>query len=118
MLQASCNLFKMETHCAVNDTAGDGIGDGVGSDLTCDIYLSTPLYKLKLGVAESSDGISYADFGGLPGSVLSRAMHVKQCIMNRNLTIKPVSKDSSINASGDSWKGGVSLGGIDNKKVL
>lgn len=51
--------------------------------------VSTPLYKLKLGMALSSDGIACAFSAGLPDPVIQRAMYAKGCIMSDNAPLCP-----------------------------
>lgn len=57
----------------------------------------TPLFKLKLGVSASSEGIACARNSGLPEDVLSRANNIKECITQRTpiQRLSSVSRDKS-----------------------
>jgi len=69
----------------------DGGGSGLG--LTEAYVTSTPLYKLKLGVAGSSDGLACAEAAGVPLSIVQRAAQIKEAVINNS----PLSAASPLN---------------------
>ena len=55
--------------------------------------LSIPLYKLKLGMVSSSDGISCASLSGLPSSITNRATYIRNCLLKGNEPLKPMNSN-------------------------
>lgn len=103
-------MFKMDsiTHThrkdAVDDFGNpldgqDGEGEGEGGDGNTDrfAYTSTPLFKLKLGVASSSDGLACAEAAGVPMSIVRRAGQVKTALLNSSTPL-PQCSSSSLNS--------------------
>jgi hypothetical protein len=89
-LQQSVHVFKMDSMAAgagARDDFGntleeEGAGAGGGDSSLTVTTASTPLYKLKLGVASSSDGLGCAAAAGVPASIVRRAAQVKAALVN------------------------------------
>ena len=98
LLDTSISCFRMEVHepNAADGGAGAGAGGGaafVGADEDFDAGWEerTPLFKLKKGVAGSSEGIPCAHSAGVPDKILRRALEVKSCVLQR----RPVQPSSA-----------------------
>lgn len=71
------SCFRMETLDAQTGTADAGWTDEDPADFGTDFQERTPLFKLKKGVATSSEGIPCARSAGVAESILERAVQVK-----------------------------------------
>ena len=80
------SCFRMETLETVHSASG---GDGSALDL--DYQERTALFKLRKGVAVSSEGIPCARSAGVMESVLQRAMQVKKDV----LSSQPIHADAA-----------------------
>lgn len=68
----------------------NGTGTGPDGSLTgFGAYDPTPLFKLKVGVSPSSEGIPCARMAGIPESILARAAAIKHCVSTKQ-AIHPV----------------------------
>jgi hypothetical protein len=132
-LRTKLSLFKMETIAVVPSTfsssrtkAGAGGGGGAGAALN-DLLLDpltglgpdyTPLFRLTLGVATSSEGIGCAKAAGVPHTnVLTRAAAIRDSMKN-NQPLEPLSISFSARELsllktflGADWGGGGGDGG-------
>jgi DNA mismatch repair ATPase MutS len=61
--------------------------------------LVTPLYKLQIGVSDSSGGIYCAKIAGVPADICDRAQEIKQCLDAR--TVIPLRKSKKRLALGE-----------------
>ena len=89
-LLASINCFRMETLKEVMITSnGDDADDGEGPPpdktqmITTDTGQLIPLYKLKYGIEEDSEGIHCAQLMGIPQQVITRALMIKHQIQHK-----------------------------------
>lgn len=76
----SITVFQMETF-KPPDTDNQACLLNSHEDLEAENLDPTPLYKLKIGVSKSSEGIACARNAGVSESVCKRAQFIKDCIV-------------------------------------
>jgi DNA mismatch repair ATPase MutS len=87
--------------CPLDDSWSFGVNDSNnnsnGEEDDDDDDEQLPLYRLRLGVAPSSDGIACARTAGVPTNVLRRAAEVKEAVSSRRpITALPALHRSSV----------------------
>jgi len=73
----------METTTSEQSVSSNDMDDDVRYDIT-------PLYTLKKGISKSSEGIKCARSAGMPDSIISRAMHIKDCMTKEDHRLQPL----------------------------